>query len=427
MGLDDAELIRVLHVDDEPDFSAVTAEFLERENEQFAVDTAKSAAAGLDRLAEDAYDCIVSDYEMPGCTGVEFLRTVREEYPEQPFILYTGRGSEAVASEAISAGVTDYLQKETGTEQYAVLANRIENAVGRQRTERELERTREYFGTILAHASDFVLIVDETGTVDYASPAVERALGYDPDEIEGTSAFEFVHPEDVTRATDTLEGLLDASGAEREIEFRARHADDTWQWLETRGRNLLEDPVVDGVIINARAITDRKEREQALLALHDATSEFAAARSVVDASEQVVTAMVDIAGLPNGTVFRYDENSGVLQPVAQCLDDDQPVDALPAVEPGEGVVWEAFTAGETVHREDARGTAAGSRLGTAVRSELIVPLGEHGVIVAVDPEPAAFDGRDRELAEIVAAAAETALDSVAQTERLRKQMVELDE
>ncbi|PSP44806.1 hypothetical protein BRC69_07700 [Halobacteriales archaeon QH_6_66_25] len=89
MGQDSAEPIRVLHVDDEPDFSDLTAEFLERENEQFAVDVAESAAAGLDRLAGTDYDCVVSDYEMPGRNGVEFLRTVREEHPELPFILYT--------------------------------------------------------------------------------------------------------------------------------------------------------------------------------------------------------------------------------------------------------------------------------------------------------------------------------------------------
>jgi DNA-binding NtrC family response regulator len=54
---------------------------------------------------------------MPGVDGLEFLASVREEYPDLPFILFTGKGSEEIASEAISRGVTDYLQKETGTDQ----------------------------------------------------------------------------------------------------------------------------------------------------------------------------------------------------------------------------------------------------------------------------------------------------------------------
>jgi signal transduction histidine kinase len=66
--------------------------------------------------------------------------SVRADYPDLPFILYTGRGSEEVASEAISAGATDYLQKQSGTEQCELLANRIRNAVGRYNTEQELQR-----------------------------------------------------------------------------------------------------------------------------------------------------------------------------------------------------------------------------------------------------------------------------------------------
>lgn len=67
---------------------------------------------------------------MPGQNGIEFLETDREEYPNLPFILYTGKGSEEVASDAISAGATDYLQKGSGTDQYQLLANRTPNAVG---------------------------------------------------------------------------------------------------------------------------------------------------------------------------------------------------------------------------------------------------------------------------------------------------------
>jgi DNA-binding response OmpR family regulator len=67
-------------------------------------------------------------------SGIELLETVRETYPDLPFVLFTETGSEEVASEAISAGVTDYLQKGGGSEQYALLANRIENAVQAHRT-----------------------------------------------------------------------------------------------------------------------------------------------------------------------------------------------------------------------------------------------------------------------------------------------------
>jgi len=103
--------IRLLHVDDEADFAETAGAFLEREDGRITVETAEDADVALSRLAETAVDCVVSDFDMPGRNGIEFLRVVRAEYPDLPFILFTGKGSEEVASEAISAGVTDYLQK----------------------------------------------------------------------------------------------------------------------------------------------------------------------------------------------------------------------------------------------------------------------------------------------------------------------------
>ncbi|MFB6175738.1 MAG: response regulator, partial [Halobaculum sp.] len=82
------------------------------------------------------------DYEMPGEDGLELLASVRETHPDLPFVLFTGEGSESVASDAISAGVTDYLQKGSGTEQYTILANRISNAVSRRRATESVDRQR---------------------------------------------------------------------------------------------------------------------------------------------------------------------------------------------------------------------------------------------------------------------------------------------
>ncbi|MFB6189103.1 MAG: GAF domain-containing protein [Halapricum sp.] len=137
--------VRVLHVDDDPDFVDMAATFLERADDRIDVSTAENAERGWDRLTGGTFDCIVSDYEMPGQNGIEFLQRVREDHPELPFILYTGKGSEEVASDAISAGATDYLQKKGGTDQYELLANRILNAVEQYRSARraaELDRIR---------------------------------------------------------------------------------------------------------------------------------------------------------------------------------------------------------------------------------------------------------------------------------------------
>ena len=81
---------RILHVDDEPDLSEMVCIFLGRADERFEIVQATSASMGLDQLSEQPFDCVISDFDMPGCNGIEFLEKVREKFPKLPFILFTG-------------------------------------------------------------------------------------------------------------------------------------------------------------------------------------------------------------------------------------------------------------------------------------------------------------------------------------------------
>jgi PAS domain S-box-containing protein len=137
------EDVRVLHVDDDTAVRELTAERLERADGTLTVVPEVDPSRVLDRLEDGSFDAVVSDYEMPGRTGLELLRDVRASHGDLPFVLFTASGSEAVASEAIAAGVTDYIRKGREGEQYVVLANRIRNAVegARERTRAaDLER-----------------------------------------------------------------------------------------------------------------------------------------------------------------------------------------------------------------------------------------------------------------------------------------------
>lgn len=183
--------IRVLHVDDEADLAEMTADFLKREDDRFTIETAMSASEGLEHLSHDDFDCVISDYDMPGQNGIEFLKSVRKEAPDLPFVLFTGKGSEEVASEAISAGVTDYLQKESGTDQYVVLANRLRNAVQRYRAEQDRERQRKAIET----AQEGISILNEDGEFTYVNRAYADIYGYEPDEMNGKH-WELIYPED---------------------------------------------------------------------------------------------------------------------------------------------------------------------------------------------------------------------------------------
>ena len=131
---------RVLIVDDDPSLADLMANQLAELREDFSIRVETDPNVALDAVETGNIDCVLSDYHMPEMNGLELLRYVREMEHGIPFILFTSRGSEEVASEAVSEGVTDYFRKRHGAEQWEVLANRIENSAARYRAERAVKR-----------------------------------------------------------------------------------------------------------------------------------------------------------------------------------------------------------------------------------------------------------------------------------------------
>ncbi|MFC6941418.1 response regulator [Salinirubellus sp. GCM10025818] len=145
----------------------------------FEVEGFTDAGAALSRIREGGVDCVVSDYEMPEFDGFALLEQVRALDPDVPFILYTGRGSEEIASDALSRGVTDYLRKESGIAQFALLGWRIEEAISKYLAERETDRRLRAMET----DREGICIVGEDGTFEYADGAYLDLYGYREDDL----------------------------------------------------------------------------------------------------------------------------------------------------------------------------------------------------------------------------------------------------
>jgi len=261
---DASESIRVLHVDDEPGFAAVAADCLERESGRLAVETAGGAEAGIAHLREHRVDCIVSDYDMPGENGIEFLERVREVDPDLPFVLFTGKGSEEIASDAISAGVTDYLQKETGTGQYTVLANRIENAVAQYRTKHEIEASQKRLSLFIEQSPLGVLEYDEDFEIVRLNERGEEILGYTEAELRGHTWETLVTEDSYENVDAVTDKLADAEGGYHSVDENVRK-DGEKIVCEWHNRVVTDDDgEVVAVFSQFQDVTDRRNREKRL-------------------------------------------------------------------------------------------------------------------------------------------------------------------
>ena len=257
--------IRILHVEDEPDIADLTKIYLERENNRFNVDTATDPEEGLAILAKNGYDCIVSDFDMPGQTGIQFLETVREEYDDIPFILFTGKGSEEVASEAITAGVSDYLQKGSGTERYSLLANRIVTHVEKQVTQTKLLDREKRLNLFFEQSPLGVIRWDENFKFARMNERVEEILGYDDTDLKGQSWEAIVPDSDRETVREIVDDLLDNKGGYHSINHNVRK-DGEGIVCEWHNR-VVSDENNDVIAIYSQFqdITERKVRERDLL------------------------------------------------------------------------------------------------------------------------------------------------------------------
>jgi PAS domain S-box-containing protein len=334
----DESPIRVLHVDDDPSLLELTGEFLGREDDHLVLETATSADEGLDQIGDRPPDCIVSDYDMPGKNGIEFLQAVRETHPDLPFILFTGKGSESVASDAMAAGVTDYLQKGSGTEQYELLANRITNAVQAQRATQEATRQEELM-RLTEFAGDtggFELDLETEKLI--LTDGTRRLINLSQDDSLGLEeAIDLYHPDD----RDEVRAALDQAAETGE------QVQDTWRVRPTDGEQRLLDVTVtpvrsNGDITTLRgAVNDTTERyerrqeleserrfiEQSLNALDDLFYVLDTDGTIRQWNDRVIDVTgyteSELDGMDATEIFPEYEQEGIANAISQTLAKDR--------------------------------------------------------------------------------------------------------
>ncbi|WP_353633456.1 ATP-binding protein [Halobacterium sp. NMX12-1] len=409
-----SDSVRVLHVDDEPGFAEMAGEFLEREDDRIEVVTAADASDGCAILAEDDVDCVVSDFDMPEKNGIEFLEAVREEYPDLPFILFTGKGSEEVASDAISAGATDYLQKEAGTEQYTILANRVLNYVDTARANAHRQRQLD----AIEAAKEGISILDADGEFMYVNEAYADLYGYEADDLVGEH-WRILYPDGaVSRVEDEILPHVGEVGA--------------WSGqttgLRADGETFVEDHTLaqtenDELVCTVRDVTQDRERGQALAALHDAATDLEAADTEDEVYEILVDAAEDILDFDLVAVDIHEGDALVQAAWSLDADTEGYWEVTPLDE--DTFATRSYRRQETIVADDLREYEI-TPADPDYRSALTTPISDIGTFQAVSREPEAFDATDRELAELLAGHAREALTRLESERRLRERTAELE-
>jgi PAS domain S-box-containing protein len=182
--------IRVALVDDDVDLLAIGGRFLRHEGD-IAVSEFADPTAFLPRCGE--FDVIVSDYEMPRLDGISLLKAIRGAGNDVPFILFTGKGREEIAMEALNNGATFYLQKGADVRaQFAIMAQKVRMASQNRRLKEQQRQSEERLRLIESSIHDMLWQLDAQGRFIYISPNVRMLLGYEPEEVLGRTPFEFV-------------------------------------------------------------------------------------------------------------------------------------------------------------------------------------------------------------------------------------------
>lgn len=312
------EPIRVLHVDDDPAFAELTAAFLERESDRISVEIATDVDEGLDCLADTDVDCVVSDYEMPGTDGIEFLESVRESDPTLPFILFTGKGSEAVAADAVAADVSGYLQK-GDTETFKLLRSRIENEVEDHRVSTGY---REY-ETVVESLTDPVYVLDEEGRFTRVNGAFLELTGYDESTVIGSDPSLIKSPETLERAEKHLGEILSADAPDGTlIEIEIETADGRTVPCEDHiGVIPFEGERFDGSVGVLRDISDRRRAETYRHKLYDLME--SADADLDETVREILTLGCERLGTADGKFVRTDSETNTHETIVTAFDTTQ--------------------------------------------------------------------------------------------------------
>ena len=258
--------LSLLLVEDSEEDALLVLRELKKTGYQVTHQRVETAGDMREALRTGSFDLVISDYCLPTFSGPEALAVLKESGVDLPFIIVSGTIGEETAVAAMRAGANDFLVKSKYSRLGPAIARELRDA-GERRARRQAEQklltNERRFRSLIENASDIITVLDLEGRILYVSPAVQRVLGYTPEEILDRNLFQLVHPVDVELQKAIFQ-LADEMGPPTPVEVRIRHKKGHYRLLEAIGKNLMQDPVVGGLVVNCRDVTERRQAEAQL-------------------------------------------------------------------------------------------------------------------------------------------------------------------
>lgn len=284
-----------------------------------------------------------------------------------------------------------------------------------------------FFRSLVEHGSDAIVTIDDDSTIRYANQGVHRVLGYRPDDLIGDSLTTIMPPRFHDAHFDAVDHYLETGDRRLDwnaIEMPGQHADGH----EIQLSITFEEHVHNGVRAFSgimRDVSRQKAYAATLESLQDITHTLMQARTPGAIGDHVVGAAVDIIGFPVASLYRCDDATGVLRPVAQS-DAAAALFADPPALSAGSLAWHAFETNDSaVYHADADATTPVHDPDGPMIAEYAAPLGEHGVLLVGDTDDVAFDDHTSRLIELLAANTQAALERAtreAERERQNEQL-----
>ena len=244
--------IRILHVDDDSSFLEISKQILLEMNSCFIINSVSSVDEALQRLSTEDFDIVVSDYEMPRKDGLDFIKIIKELKISVPFILFTGRGREEVAIQALNLGADGYFNKRGSPETvYGELAHGIRKATEHKKAQEALKISQK-FSQIFRNGPVAISITRlSDGKILDANEEISEVLGYLPNQVINKTTLElnvWVNPEQRSIFTQNL--VAQGTLQNHELNFIKKDGKQVWvnvssSILEIENEHCLVSSFVD--------------------------------------------------------------------------------------------------------------------------------------------------------------------------------------